>query len=82
MISQPGSGWEALRRHVRWITRASRPADASPGAGWDIDRAQPKRVTAAAMIIDLGWIPGLPQLSDKGGLLDGLLPGIGLDRGH
>ncbi|WND34119.1 hypothetical protein RI578_07385 [Streptomyces sp. BB1-1-1] len=54
----------------------------SPGANWDIDRAEPKRVTVGAMIIDSGWIPGLPQPRGTGGLLDDLLPGIGLDLGR
>lgn len=48
--------------------------DTSPGASWDIDRAEPKRVTAGAMIIDSGWIPGLPLLRGTGGLLDDTLP--------
>ncbi|MEU7213886.1 hypothetical protein AB0B06_36540 [Streptomyces sp. NPDC044989] len=47
--------------------------DTSPGASWDIDRAEPKRVTAGAMIIDSRWIPGLPQLRGTGGLLDDTL---------
>ncbi|KMS66184.1 hypothetical protein ACM01_46260 [Streptomyces viridochromogenes] len=56
--------------------------DTSPGASWDLDRAQPKAVTAGAMVIDSGWIPGLPKLPGTGGLLDDLLPRTGLELGH
>ncbi|WP_345626821.1 hypothetical protein [Streptomyces thinghirensis] len=34
--------------------------------------------TVGAVIIDCGWIPGLPQPRGTGGPLDDLLPGVGL----
>ncbi|MDF3148269.1 MULTISPECIES: DUF2599 domain-containing protein [unclassified Streptomyces] len=53
--------------------------DTSPGASWDLDEAEPKTMSTGATVIDSGWIPGLPQLPGSGSILDGLLPGIGVD---
>jgi hypothetical protein len=43
--------------------------DTVPGAGYDVDVAKPRPVTAGAMVIDSGWIPGLPLPLPLGNIL-------------
>ncbi|MEU3895379.1 DUF2599 domain-containing protein [Streptomyces sp. NPDC045251] len=44
--------------------------DSAPGTDWDVDKAAPQPLRTGLTVIDTGWIPGLPILSD--GLLGGL----------
>ncbi|MFI6894974.1 DUF2599 domain-containing protein [Streptomyces sp. NPDC050256] len=53
--------------------------DSTPGASWDVDEAEPQPMALGVTVIDSGWLPGLPDLPIVPGLLDDLLPGIGLD---
>lgn len=55
--------------------------DSSPGASWDVDEAEPAEVSTGVMIIDSGWIPGLPELPEQiSDILDELaLPDLGLE---
>jgi hypothetical protein len=52
--------------------------DTVPDAGYDIDVAEPSPVWLGVMVIDTGWLPGLPP--PVGSLLEGLLSPVGPTR--
>lgn len=50
--------------------------DTNLGAGYDVDVAEPRALTTGAVVIDSGWVPGLPL--PLGDVLDDVLPEVEL----
>lgn len=55
-----GVVWPLSEGDVPPDDRGNLSHDTSPGASWDLDEAELKPVDAGLMVIDSGWIPGLP----------------------